>query len=53
MMKNPANPQGGEIPVDQFVKNKLEKEKQEATMEKILADNPVDHCQRFRDSAGF
>ncbi|MDH3492542.1 MAG: peptidylprolyl isomerase [Acidobacteriota bacterium] len=47
MVKDPKNPLAREMPVEQFVKAKLEKEKQEKALEEILANNPVEVPEDF------
>lgn len=41
MVKDPENPAAREMPVEQYVKGKLEKERQEEALAKVLKDNPV------------
>ncbi|REJ77598.1 MAG: hypothetical protein DWQ47_14600 [Acidobacteria bacterium] len=41
MIKDPDNPLARELPVEEFVKRKLEQEKQEKILEEIKANNPV------------
>lgn len=48
MMKNPDNPLAREMTVEQFVKQKLEKEKQEKKLEEIERDNPVNIPEDFK-----
>ncbi len=38
---DPANPMSRPMPIKQFVRQKLESEKQKAEMDKVLAENPV------------
>ncbi len=47
MVKDPDNPNNPAVPAEQFVKNKLAKEKQEAIMARIKADNPVSVAEDF------
>ncbi len=41
LVKDPENPMARELPIDQFVRQKLEKEKQEKLLEEIKKNNPV------------
>jgi len=47
MIKDPEDPLGKEQPVEVFVKTKLEKEKQEKTLQEIKTKNPVEVADNF------
>ena len=47
MFKDPENPAAKEMPVEDFVKAKLEKEKEEQVLEEIKANNPVEVAEDF------
>ena len=47
MVPDPENPAARPKPVDQFVKEKLEKEKQEKALDDILKRNPVELAEDF------
>ena len=47
MYKDPENPMAREMPVNDFVKSKLEKEKEESVLAQIKADNPVEVAEDF------
>jgi parvulin-like peptidyl-prolyl isomerase len=40
-IKDPANPNGRELPIKEYVRTKLESEKESALVAKIVADNPI------------
>jgi hypothetical protein len=40
-IKDPANPNGRELPIKEYVRTKLESEKESAVTAKIIADNPI------------
>ncbi len=46
-VKDPENPTGREMPVKDFVRSKLEQEKQKAVLDKIVADNHVEVAEDF------
>lgn len=48
LIKDPDNPTARDMPVDQFVKQKLEKEKQEKLLEEIKKNNPVNIAADFK-----
>ncbi len=47
MMKDPTNPMGRDMPIEDFVKAKLEQEKQEKVLEEIKKNNPVEVATDF------
>lgn len=47
-VKNPENPAAPAVPVREFVKQKLTKEKEERVMEEIKANNQVEVAQDFK-----
>lgn len=47
MFKDPENPMAREMPVEDYVKSKLEKEKEEKVLEEIKANNPVVVAEDF------
>lgn len=47
MVKDPDNPAAREMPADQFIKSKLEKEKQEKILAEIKKNNPVEVASDF------
>ena len=47
MMKDPENPMAREIPVKQFVRQKLEQEKEKKVLEEIKKNNPVEVAENF------
>ena len=47
MFKDPENPMAKEMPVEDYVKAKLQEEKEKQVLEEIKANNPVDGCRRF------
>jgi hypothetical protein len=47
MYKDPENPMGQEMPVKDFVKSKLEREKEEQILKEIKENNPVEVAQDF------
>ncbi|MEO6589848.1 MAG: peptidylprolyl isomerase [Pyrinomonadaceae bacterium] len=47
MYKDPENPAAREVPVKDFVKSKLEKEKEEKVLEEIKANNPIEVAEDF------
>ncbi len=47
MIKDPENPAAREVPLKQFVKAKLEKEKQEEKLREIMEKNPVSIAADF------
>lgn len=47
MFKDPENPMGRDMPVKDYVKAKLEKEKEEKILEEIKANNPVEVAENF------
>lgn len=47
MFKDPENPTGREMPVKDFVKAKLEKEREEKILEEIKANNPIEVAENF------
>lgn len=48
MIKDPENPTEREMPVREYVKSKLEKEKEKKLLDKIVADNPVFIAEDFQ-----
>jgi parvulin-like peptidyl-prolyl isomerase len=40
-VKDPTNPNGRELPIKEYVRTKLESEKESALVAKIVADNPI------------
>jgi foldase protein PrsA len=46
-MKDPANPMGREMPINETVKGILEEEKQKKVLEEIVANNPVEVPEDF------
>lgn len=46
-MKDPDNPMSRELPVNDFVKQKLETDKQKAVLDEIVAANPVEVPEDF------
>jgi foldase protein PrsA len=48
LVKDPDNPTARDMPIDQFVKQKLEKEKQEKILEEIKKNNPVTIASDFK-----
>lgn len=48
MVKDPDNPLAREMPVEQFVKAKLEREKQDEVLEDIKKNNPVRIAENFK-----
>jgi len=48
MVKDPENPMAREMPVNDYVKSKVEDDKQKKAMDKILADNPVSVAEDFQ-----
>ncbi len=46
-MKDPDNPMSRELPVNDFVKQKLETEKQKQVLDEIVANNPVEVPEDF------
>ena len=47
MMKDPDNPTAREMPINEFIRAKLEKEKEEKVLEEIKKNNPVEVAQNF------
>lgn len=47
MFKDPENPMGREMPVEDYIKAKLEGEKQEKVLEEIKANNPIEVAEDF------
>lgn len=47
MMKDPENPMGSGTPIEDFVRAKLEQEKQEKVLEEIKKNNPVEVAADF------
>ncbi len=47
MYKDPENPMGRELPVKEYVRTKLETEKQEQILKEIKENNPVEVAQDF------
>lgn len=47
MFKDPANPMGRDMPVKDYVKQKLQKEKEEKILEEIKKNNPVEVAENF------
>lgn len=45
--QDPENPMSGPMPVREYVKDKLETEKEKAVLDKIIADNPVEVAEDF------
>lgn len=48
LFKDPDNPLAREVPVDQYVKQKLQQEKQEKVLEEIKKNNPVQVPEDFQ-----
>ena len=46
-MKDPSNPMGREVPINETVKAKLEEEKQKQVLDEIVANNPVEVAEDF------
>ena len=46
-VKDPENPMGREVPVNEMVKGKLEEEKQKATLDEIVKNNPIEVAEDF------
>lgn len=46
-IKDPTNPMGREMPVADMVRAQLEKDKQKAVLDEIVANNPVEVAQDF------
>ena len=47
MFKDPENPMGRDMPVEDYVKQKLQKEKEEKILEEIKKNNPVEVAEDF------
>jgi hypothetical protein len=47
MVKDPENPMGRELPVKDFVKQKLEEEKEKKVLDEIVAKNNVTVAEDF------
>lgn len=47
MFKDPENPMGRDMPVKDYVEQKLQKEKQEKVLEEIKKNNPVEVAENF------
>lgn len=47
MMKDPTNPMGRDMPIEDFIKGKLEQEKQKETLETIKKNNPIEVATDF------
>ena len=47
MFKDPEDPAAREMPVEDYVKAKLEKEKEEKVLEEIKANNPIEVAEDF------
>lgn len=47
MLKDPENPLGWDLPVKDYVKQKLEAEKEKQVLDKLVADNPVTIAEDF------
>jgi parvulin-like peptidyl-prolyl isomerase len=47
MIKDPENPMARDMPVDAFVKAKLETEKEKQVLDQLVAENPVEIAEDF------
>ncbi len=46
-MKDPSNPMGREVPINEMVKGKLEEDKQKQVLDDIVKNNPIEVAEDF------